>query len=66
MYICVCHGISDRQLREELDRGVRGFEELRACTGVATCCGACESSARELCESWQSASQRSDSVPSPA
>lgn len=48
MYICICHGISDRHLRDALCRGVNSFEELQACTGVSTCCGACEDSAREL------------------
>jgi bacterioferritin-associated ferredoxin len=48
MYVCVCHGVSDKQLKRALESGVRTFEQLQACTGVATCCGACEPCAREI------------------
>lgn len=50
MYVCICHGISDKRLREEVECGARRFEDLQARTGVATCCGACEPFARELVE----------------
>ncbi len=50
MYICVCHGISDRKLREVVQQGARSFEELQARTGVSTCCGACEPMARAMVE----------------
>jgi bacterioferritin-associated ferredoxin len=48
MNVCVCHGLSDKQLHRAVDSGVRTFEQLQACTGVATCCGACEPCAREI------------------
>ena len=50
MYVCVCHGVSDKQLHRAVEAGVRSFEQLQACTGVATCCGACEPCAREILE----------------
>lgn len=50
MYVCICHGISDRRLREVVSSGVRSFEELQARTGVSTCCGACEPTARAVVE----------------
>ena len=50
MYVCVCHGLSDTQLHRAVEAGVRSFEQLQACTGVATCCGACEPCAREILE----------------
>jgi bacterioferritin-associated ferredoxin len=57
MYVCVCHGLSDKQLHRAVESGVRSFEQLQACTGVATCCGACEPCAREILE------DKLDSVP---
>jgi bacterioferritin-associated ferredoxin len=48
MYVCVCHGISERRLQEAILEGARSFEQLQSCTGVATCCGACEPCARQL------------------
>ncbi len=50
MYVCICRGISDRRLREVVASGVGSFEELQAETGVATCCGSCEPTARALVE----------------
>ena len=48
MYVCVCHGISEKRLDQAISEGARSFEQLQHCTGVATCCGACEPCAREL------------------
>jgi bacterioferritin-associated ferredoxin len=57
VFICVCHGISDRRLREAVQRGARSFEELQAQTGVSTCCGACEPMARAMVEPPDAAEQ---------
>ena len=51
MYICVCHAISDRQIREVVDRGAASLYEVQTQLPVASCCGSCEESARELIES---------------
>ena len=48
MYVCVCHGISDRRIEQAIRDGARSFEQLQSCTGVATCCGACEPCARQM------------------
>jgi len=41
MYVCLCNGITDRELRGAVALGAATFDELRAATGVATCCGRC-------------------------
>jgi bacterioferritin-associated ferredoxin len=48
MYVCLCHGLCDRELRDAVAQGARSFEELQARTGVASCCRTCEPTAREL------------------
>lgn len=48
MYVCLCHGISESRLQQAILEGAQSFEQLQSCTGVATCCGACEPCAREL------------------
>jgi bacterioferritin-associated ferredoxin len=48
MYVCLCNGISERRLHEAIEDGARSFEQLQSCTGVATCCGACEPCARQV------------------
>ena len=48
MYVCLCHCIRDRDLRQAAEAGVRSFEELQARTQVATGCGRCETMARNV------------------
>lgn len=50
MYVCVCKGISDRRIRDAVHQGQSSFEELQRCTGVSTCCGKCEPTARAVFE----------------
>ncbi len=48
MYVCICHGISEQRLKKAVQEGARSFEQLQSFTGVATCCGSCESCARQV------------------
>ncbi len=48
MYVCLCHGIRDRELRDAVARGADTFEALQSSTGVSTCCRTCEPVAREV------------------
>ena len=48
MYVCLCHGISESRMQQAIHEGARSFEQLQSCTGIATCCGACEPCAREM------------------
>lgn len=45
MYICVCHGISEQQVREAIAAGAADLSDLQAELGVATCCGSCAETA---------------------
>lgn len=58
MYICVCHAISDRQIREAVDRGAASLYEVQNVLPVASCCGRCEDSAREVIESHVESASR--------
>jgi bacterioferritin-associated ferredoxin len=59
MYICVCHAISDRQIREVVDRGANSLQEVQCHLPVAACCGSCEDSARDVIEAHVEAGLRS-------
>jgi bacterioferritin-associated ferredoxin len=48
MFVCVCHGITHRQVEEAVDRGATSLEELSATLGVATGCGTCAAFTQEL------------------
>ena len=48
MIVCVCNNISDREIRQAVDLGLSSMDELRRDLGVATCCGKCDSCARQV------------------
>lgn len=62
MYICVCHAISDRQIREVVASGAETLCEVQAHLPVASCCGCCEDSARELIASQVEAATRAEAA----
>lgn len=53
MIVCVCNRVSDRDINRLVSEGVSSFEELQLATGAATCCGRCESCARDTFEQAQ-------------
>ena len=48
MYVCICHGITDRQIRETLDAGAQSLPEVQAQIPVGGCCGRCMDIAQEV------------------
>lgn len=41
MYICICNGITDRQIRDAVQSGASDLAQLMAMTGCASVCGSC-------------------------
>jgi bacterioferritin-associated ferredoxin len=55
MFVCICNGITERQIREAVSEGVCSLDELGARLGVASGCGTCQDFARQvLAETLQS------------
>ncbi len=48
MYVCICHGVTDKQIRAAAGNGANSLESLSAQLRVATCCGRCADCAREI------------------
>ena len=48
MFVCVCRGVSDREIRQCADLGATTLEDLRESVGVASCCGRCASMAEQI------------------
>ena len=48
MYVCICHGITDRAIRQAADDGVREVSELTMRTGAGSNCGSCLELAAEI------------------
>src|SRR5262249_54079603 len=58
VYVCICRAITDRQIREVVDRGAGTLCEVQAHLPVASCCGRCEESARDVIEAHVQAPAR--------
>lgn len=41
MYVCICNGVTDHQIREAAASGVRSVAELTMRTGCGATCGTC-------------------------
>ena len=48
MYVCICNSVTDRQIREAVAQGYDSMAKLRNELKVASCCGKCESCARQV------------------
>jgi bacterioferritin-associated ferredoxin len=48
MYVCLCHGITDKTIREAAERGVEGLDGLAAATGCGSSCGCCRELAVQI------------------
>jgi len=48
MYICLCHGITDRQIRRAVEQGASSLGDVQMQLPVGGCCGRCEPAASEL------------------
>lgn len=50
MYVCICNGVTDRQIREAAASGVRSVAELTMRTGCGATCGTCLETAADILE----------------
>jgi bacterioferritin-associated ferredoxin len=48
MYVCLCKGITDAQIRAAVEDGASSMRELRNTLGVASQCGKCGILARDI------------------
>ena len=48
MYVCVCKGVTDHQIRQQISDGARSWREVREATGCATQCGKCACFAKSV------------------
>ncbi len=50
MYICVCNGVTENQIRDAVCEGAASLHDLRYTLGVASCCGRCAEFAEQVIE----------------
>ena len=50
MYVCICNGVTDRDIRQAAEAGCRSVAELTMRTGAGATCGSCLDLAAQLLE----------------
>ena len=50
MYVCVCNAITDSDIRQAVEGGVRSIRQLSRATGCSNGCGCCKKMAVEVLE----------------
>lgn len=60
MYVCVCHGVSDRDIHRAVSDGAKSLDCLSKELKVATCCGRCADCAKQVLK--EAASEQAYSV----
>lgn len=54
MYVCLCHGISDKKIRKlAIEQGVQDIREIKKCTSLGSQCGKCIRQAKEILSETQ-------------
>jgi bacterioferritin-associated ferredoxin len=48
MYVCLCEGVTDGQIREAIYEGCCSYRDVRATLGVASQCGKCACLAKQV------------------
>ena len=48
MYVCICNGVTDHQIREVAEAGCSSVSEMTMRTGAGANCGSCVGLAAEL------------------
>lgn len=41
MYICLCHGVSDKKIKKMVDNGTNTMKAIQSACGAGTDCGVC-------------------------
>jgi len=63
LYVCICNGVTDRQIRDAAASGVRSVAELTMRTGCGASCGSCLETAAAILEATPPERRNAFSVP---
>jgi bacterioferritin-associated ferredoxin len=65
VYVCICNGVTDHQIREAAASGVRSMAELTMRTGCGATCGTCLDTASGILILEASRVERGNAFPVP-
>jgi bacterioferritin-associated ferredoxin len=60
MYVCLCNGVTEREIRHTAAAGCRNVAELTMRTGCGAGCGSCLSTAAEIIDDVHAVAAGSD------
>lgn len=63
MFVCLCNGVTEREIREVAQAGCRTISELTMRTGCGASCGSCVGMATQLLDETHAA--KPDKLPRP-
>jgi len=55
MYVCVCHAVTDKDIRKAVDRGACSLFDVQNELPVGACCGRCEDTAQAVVQDYLNA-----------
>jgi bacterioferritin-associated ferredoxin len=48
VFVCICNGVTEKQIRDAVCAGVDDVAQLRGCLGVGAGCGSCTAFAEQI------------------
>ncbi|WP_432452956.1 MULTISPECIES: bacterioferritin-associated ferredoxin [unclassified Agarivorans] len=48
MFVCLCHSITDKQIKQAVEQGCESLSDVREQLGVASECGRCARMAKQI------------------
>ena len=48
MYVCLCRGITDQDIKDAVENGAESYREIRDLLDLGTCCGRCVPESRAI------------------
>jgi len=60
MFVCVCNGVTDKQIIKAAEAGASSLQDLSDELDVATCCGRCATCAKKVLRDVHSRSQATE------
>jgi len=62
MYVCLCNAVTDSDIRNAVDDGVRNLKQLRQVTDCGATCGSCNEMALEVLQQAIMIKRQSESL----
>jgi bacterioferritin-associated ferredoxin len=62
MYVCLCNAVTDSDIRNAVDEGVRNLKQLRQVTDCGATCGSCNEMALEVLQQAITIKRQSESL----